>query len=92
MSKTHDSDLFLQTWRDFLEHRKQSKKPMTEIAKDRMLMKLSKYDIQIAIAMLEQSMENSWSGVFELKGQSTNNMTLEEYMETKKRNSDDKTE
>lgn len=56
------------TWDDFKEHRKQIKKPMTELAESRMLKKLSKYSIEVAIQMLDRSIENGWTGVFELNG------------------------
>ena len=59
---------FQKSWTDFQEHRKQSKKPMTQLARSRMLTKLSKYPVRVAIQMLEQSIENGWQGVFDIKG------------------------
>ena len=56
------------TWEDFKEHRKQIKKPMTPLAETRMLMKLSKYSVKVAIEMLDSSIENGWMGVFEING------------------------
>ena len=53
---------------DFLDHRKQLKKIVTQIAGERLLKKLSRYPINTSIAMLDQSMENGWQGVFEIKG------------------------
>lgn len=55
-----------EVWEDFLKYRKQKKDPMTEIGSKRLLTKLSKFDKQTAIAMLEQSMEQGWKGVFEV--------------------------
>ena len=49
-------------------HRKQIKKPMTPLAETRMLNKLSKNSVDIAIRMLDRSIENGWQGVFELNG------------------------
>ena len=56
------------SWQDFKEHRKQIKKPMTELAENRMLKKLGKYSVSVAIEMLDRSIENGWQGVFELDG------------------------
>ena len=56
------------TWEDFKEHRKQIKKPMTPLAETRLLNKLSKYSVEVAIEMLDRSIENGWQGVFELNG------------------------
>lgn len=60
---------FLEVWADFLEHRKQMKKKMSDVAKSGMLKKLSKYSVQTAIQMLDQSIENGWLGVFEIRSQ-----------------------
>jgi len=54
------------TFEELIQHRKQLKKPMTMIAITRMKAKLNRYDNQTAEAMLLQSMEQGWSGIFEL--------------------------
>jgi hypothetical protein len=53
---------------DFIEHRKQMKKKMTNKAITMMVNKLKNHKPNVAIKMLENSIENGWSGVFELKG------------------------
>lgn len=53
---------------DFINHRKQLKKPMTERAIELSVKKLEKQTEQNAIKMIENSIENGWSGLFELKG------------------------
>ena len=58
---------FLQTFQDYLEMRQKIKKPATDRAKELILKKLHQHDIQTAITMLEQSIENSWQGVFPLR-------------------------
>ncbi|MHA2085614.1 MAG: replication protein [Candidatus Thorarchaeota archaeon] len=58
---------FKATWEDFKTHRKQIKSPMTPLAETRMLKKLSTESVEVAIGMLDQSIENGWKGVFELK-------------------------
>jgi hypothetical protein len=55
------------TFEEFIQHRKQLKKPMTMIAITRMKAKLNRYEARNAEAMLLQSMEQGWSGIFELK-------------------------
>lgn len=58
---------------DYVEMRKKIKKPMTdravELAKSK-LEKLSKGNIDVAVAILNQSVMNSWQGLFELKERS----------------------
>lgn len=58
---------FLKTWEEFKEHRRLIKKPMTDLAMEKMLKRLSGERTETAIAMLEQSIENGWQGVFEIK-------------------------
>ena len=58
------------TFSDFMEMRKKIRKPMTDRAIELMIRKLNKYDPDIAIKMLEQSIVNCWQDVFELKDQS----------------------
>lgn len=55
---------------DFEEHRKKLRKPMTEKAKSLLLSKLSKLGRtdEEKIAILNQSIENGWQGVFPLGG------------------------
>ena len=56
---------------NFKDHRKQLKAPMTDQAYKMLLNKLEKLsggDEEKKVAILNQSIENSWKGVFELKG------------------------
>ena len=55
----------------FEEHRKKLKKPMTDYAKKLLLKKLQKLakTEQEQIAILNQSIENGWQGVFPLRGE-----------------------
>jgi phage replication O-like protein O len=57
---------------DFLTMRKEKRKPATERARELVLIELHKYDIKTAIIMLEQSIMNSWQGVFPLKKEQRN--------------------
>lgn len=51
---------------DYCEHRRQLGKPLTDLAIDRMMKKLSKMQDD-PIEVLNQSIENGWQGVFEIK-------------------------
>lgn len=56
-------------WREFLEHRRKLKAPMTpraEALNARKLLTLSGGDPHIATAIIEQSIANGWRGVFPL--------------------------
>ena len=67
---------FEKTIEDYKIMRKSLKKPMTDRAVELMLSKLdklSKGDESIKIKILEQSIENSWLGIFELKQPQVNN-------------------
>lgn len=57
-------DMFM----EFLEHRKQIRKIVTQLGGERLIKKLSKYPASIATKMLEQSIENGWTGIFDVKG------------------------
>ncbi len=58
---------FTDAFNAFLEMRREKKRPATNRAIEIMLIKLQKYNIETAIAMLEQSTVNSWTDVYELK-------------------------
>jgi len=64
---------FVRTFHEFVAHRKEIKKPLTQRAGDKLLKKLCLYSCNDAIKMLDQSIENSWQGVFELKGNGNGN-------------------
>jgi hypothetical protein len=65
-------DLFLKTWGEYLEMRQKIRKPATDRAKEMVLTELHKHDLETAIKMLEQSILNSWQGVFPLKEKNSN--------------------
>lgn len=64
------SENLLKTLEDFKTMRKQIKKPLTDAGAELILNKLEKLsnkEPDTARAILEQSIENSWQGIFELK-------------------------
>ena len=52
---------------DFIEHRKQMKKPMTDRSITMHVNKLNAESVPNAIKMIENSIEHGWSSVYELK-------------------------
>jgi hypothetical protein len=68
-----NSKKFCEVWDKFLEMRKKRRNPMTEYAKKLLierLIRLSDNDIIVAIEIINQSILNSWLGVFSLKDDS----------------------
>jgi phage replication O-like protein O len=63
-------DIFKRTWKDFKTMRTKIRKPMTERAEELLLNKLDKLsnNEEEQIAILNQSIMNSWQIVFPLKG------------------------
>jgi hypothetical protein len=63
------SVIFLKAWKDFKEMRKKKNKPMTLKAEELIIKELNKLtnNENIQIAILNQSIMNSWQGVFPLK-------------------------
>ena len=51
----------------FIKHRKEKRNPLTPTAIKRQVAKLEKETPETAIKMLNQSIENGWAGVFDLK-------------------------
>lgn len=68
-----NDELLDRAFSDYVAMRKQIKKPMSDRAIElsiKRLEKLSGGDNEIAVKILEQSIMNSWQGLFELKGDS----------------------
>jgi hypothetical protein len=74
--KYYESDALNQTFIDYVDMRKRIKAPMTDKAVKlamNKLEKLSQGDDDKAIKILEQSIMNSWKGLFELKEEKKTN-------------------
>lgn len=68
------------TFADYVAMRKKIKKPMTDRAVDlaiKKLNELSKGDNDLAIRILEQSIMNSWQGLFPIGGASKTSQTID---------------
>lgn len=61
-----NSPNFVSIWKDWAKFRRERKKPLTETTVKRQVSKLKKWPEDIAIAMVDQSINNSWQGIFEL--------------------------
>ena len=61
---------FIKAWKNYKNMRKKIKKPMTEYAEELIIKKLNKLsdNENIQIAILNQSIMNSWQGIYPLKG------------------------
>ena len=59
-------------WKEFQEHRKKIRKPMTSLAERKILSELEKFRAlgQNPVEILNRSIMNGWTGVFELKNDS----------------------
>ena len=62
-----NTEEFLAVWSDWVQYRKESKKPLKPTTISRQLNRLKKHPPEVAAAMLDQSIENQWQGIFELK-------------------------
>lgn len=75
-----DDFVLNEKYKQFLQFRKEIKKPLKEIsieANKKQLLKLAGNDSQAAVEIIEQSIANGWQGFFELKKQ-TNGTTKNE--------------
>lgn len=71
-----DTPAFREKWEQWKTYRKQIKEPIkSEIGEQAALKKLSKHPEATAIRMIDQSMENNWKGLFELKNDSNGKST-----------------
>lgn len=60
-----------ETWEEFKQHRKQLKKPMSELAQQKSIKQLEKMrsEGQDVVEVIETSIANGWQGLFEIKSQ-----------------------
>ena len=65
--KIFENDNFCEELQYFYEMRKDIKAPMTARALELLCLKAKNYDLDIFIKMIQQSTENSWKWIFELK-------------------------
>ena len=63
----HKSSAFKETWADWIQHRKEIKKPLTHTTIKRQFKELEDLTEKESIARIEQSIKNSWAGLFPTK-------------------------
>jgi len=68
---------FKKSWGDWTDHRREIKKPLTPTTIEKQLEMLNKHTLSEAIAMLNQSMTNGWTGIFEIKNGNNSRKTKE---------------
>lgn len=74
-----DTEAFRETWKKWKGYRKRIKKKLAPETEESQLKKLSKHGEQTAIAMIEQSIGEGWTGLFELKGKWKQQQPQEDY-------------
>lgn len=62
-----NTETFLVAWEEWKQYRKEMRKPLKPTTIKRQLARLKKLPAETAAAMLVQSIENQWQGIFELK-------------------------
>ena len=65
-----DSTAFAEAWRNWKEHRRRIRKPMTDHAQELALGKLPK-DEATAIRWIDHAIEKGWQGIYDPQGQTT---------------------
>lgn len=59
-----NTEEFLAAWEDWLKYRKAIKKAVNDITAARQLDMLAKWDVDIAVGIINRSIENGWTGLF----------------------------
>ena len=80
------SQMITESLQEFIEHRKQIRAPMSELAIKKMIKKLSAYDEITQIKMIDKSIENGWKGVFDIDEKNTNKPAVNNNNKTKSSN------
>lgn len=64
-SMPYSSDQFKEAWQDWLQFRKQKKKPMTELAIKRMFKKIAPWGEQKTLIAIDKSITSGWTDLYE---------------------------
>lgn len=73
-----DSMAFGQVWEEWEEYRKQKRSKLTPISVKAQIKFLSGFSEEIAIQIIQQSIQNGWTGLFELKQKQNGKRTLKD--------------
>jgi biotin operon repressor len=63
-----DETAFVDAWKDWIQHRKEKKKPLTPTSIKLQLQTLEDMGVDRAIAAIKISIEKGWTGIFEANG------------------------
>jgi hypothetical protein len=78
-----NNDVFKETWNDWIKYKKERQDKLTDSTMKRQLNKLS-LSPSNAIAIINQSIDNGWSGLFDLKkGKKTDSEKIQDLLNTK---------
>lgn len=58
---------FVETWVEWTTDRRARKKPVTPLAARKQIKLLGKFPVEVAIAMINQSILSGWTGIFQLR-------------------------
>lgn len=59
----------LESWAEWIEYRKDKRKPVSHLAANKQFKLLLKYDAEEQQAVIDKSIQNDYQGLFEIKGQ-----------------------
>jgi hypothetical protein len=65
-----EEEIGIRGWDDWVQYRKELKKPMTESTVKKQAKQLTNHPPEIQKAMIDQSIEKGWTGLFEIKEKS----------------------
>lgn len=69
----HQSEDFKAAFNEWIKYRKEKKQSLTKISMKKQATFLAEYSSDVAIKILDQSMQNGWTGLFPLKNVSNGN-------------------
>ncbi|NHZ85010.1 MAG: hypothetical protein GWP19_03915 [Planctomycetia bacterium] len=72
-----NTKLFIDKYEEWIKYRKEIKHKMVTSTINKQLKMLAKYDVNKTIAMIDQSIENGWTGLFDIQ-QNTNGLSFAE--------------
>ena len=62
-----EEDIGIRGWDEWVKHRKEIRKPLTESSVKKQVTMLEKHPPEIQLQIIDQSIQNGWAGLFEVK-------------------------
>lgn len=72
-----NTPVFLEVWNNWIEYRKETKHKLTPSTIKSQLKMLEKFGSNIGSEMINQSIQNGWQGIFELRANGNNGKSIE---------------